>query len=251
MDKRGRYLGRERGGQAASAAHDVIQPLIRSCLQVGLSPDTIRTVVETAIADNERVTESAPGATAPIPRRDLADLAHVLSAWHTQPAYVDASGAPRALRRQGRAPSFEALARAANPTLDPAQTLDRLRLAGAVSIDHDQRIHVLRRELLSRDWDEVGLWSWREAARRLLETLEFNYTEAGAGRFERAARSERLPRSLLPIFNAWVREHAEEFLRTADDWLTQHETFTEDDDIDTVTTGVGIYLFVDDPTESP
>jgi len=250
MEKRGRYSGRERSGQAESAARYVIQPLVRSCLQVGLSPDTIREVVETAIADTHEIAEIQPG-TPESPRQDLADLAHVLSAWHTQPDYVDENGAPRALRRRGSAPSFEALARAANPSLDPEQTLDRLLLGGAVSIDSDQKIRVLRRELLSREWDEVGLWSWRESARRLLETLEFNYTVGGAGRFERAARSERLPRPLLPVFNAWVREHGEEFLRMADDWLTQHETAVEDEEVGSVTTGVGIYLFVDDHAEAP
>ena len=244
--------GRERSGQAETAARHVIRPLVRSCLQVGLSADAIRDVVETAIADSQEAVGSQESTTELGPRQDLADLAHVLSAWHTRPDYVNETGVPRTLPRRGGAPSFEALARSANPALDPELTLERLLLAGAVSVDSDQSVRVLRREFVSREWDEVGLWSWHQSARRLLETLEVNFTGASGGRFERAARSERLPRSLLPVFNAWVHEHAAEFLRIADDWLTQHEVADVDDDmLDTVTTGIGIYLFVDEFEKSP
>jgi hypothetical protein len=251
MQNGGRHIGRERSDQAESAARHVIQPLVRSCLQVGLSAEAIRGAVEAAIEEGQKAPGIAESAAEPGLRQDLADLARVLSAWHTRPEYVDENGVPRLLPRRGSPPSFEALARMANPSLEPQFTLDRLVLGGAVSIDNEQRIRVLRREFLSREWDEVGLWSWRESARRLLETLEFNYTAAGVGRFERAARSERLPKPLLPVFNAWVREHAEEFLRMADDWLTQHEMADEDDDLETVTTGVGIYLFVDERAGPP
>ncbi len=252
MQDSGKNNGRERSDQAESAARHVIRPLIRSCLQVGLSADAIREVVETAITDSQETVGVQESTTELGPRQDLADLAHVLSAWHTRADYVDKNGVPRTLPRRGSPPSFEALARTANPSLDPELTLERLVLAGAVSIDTDQRIRVLRREFVSREWNEVGLWSWHQSARRLLETLEVNFTGASAGRFERAAHSERLPRSLLPVFNAWVREHAAEFLRVADDWLTQHEVADVDDDrLDTVTTGIGVYLFVDDVQRSP
>jgi len=251
MENGGRQGVRNTNGQAESAVRYVIHPLIRSCRRVGLTADAIRAVVDIALAETHDAGEVQERRTDPRPRRDLADLAHVLSAWHTRPDYVDDNGAPLMLRRHGSPPSFEALARSANPSLDPDLTLERLLLAGAVSLASDQQIRVERRELVAREWDELGLWSWHETARRLLETLEFNYVAAGIGRFERAARSERLPRTLLPVFNAWVREHAEEFLRAADDWLTQHEgADAEADDVATVTTGVGIYIFVDEPEKS-
>lgn len=244
--------GRDRSGQIEAAARHVIDRLVRFCLRVGLSPDALRNMVDMALTESQQKSKIGVGASKFQSRQDLADLAHVLSAWHTQPDYVDKNGLPRPLSRRGAPPSFEELARYANPSLDPAVTLQHLSVAGAVSVDTNQRIRVLRRELVIREWDELGSWSWHESARRLLETLEFNYTVSGIGRFERAARSERLPRPLLPVFNAWVREHAAEFLRTADDWLTQHEVRNVDDDVcDAVTTGIGVYLFVDDNQKSP
>jgi len=242
MQKRGEQTGRKRGVQAA--AEVVVRPLVRSFLRAGLKPATLRRVFESAVADCRERPRSPALASQ---RQDLADLAHVLSIWHTDPTFVDATGRPRPLRLKGRSPSFEVLAKAASSSAPADEILKKLLIAGAVDIDAKGRVRALRREFLSNRWDEFGLWSWEQTVRRLLETLEFNYTVPGLGRFERSARSERIPARLLPVFNRWARQHGEEFLRMADDWLTQHEGQVEDTRAeDTVTTGLGVYLFVDE-----
>ena len=245
MQERGKKRGRRRSVQALAAAEDVLPALVRSFVQAGLKPKALRQVFEQAMTDCQEAPVSSFGEAH---RQDFSDLAHVLSVWHTDPRFVDPDGRPRALRQTGRLPSFGGLARMASPALPVEEVLKKLLIAGAVEVDSKDRVRALRRELISRRWDELGLWTWQQAVRRLLETLEFNYTVPGLGRFERTAHSERLPARLLPVFNGWIREHGGEFLQMADDWLMQHKRPSDRvEEDDTVTTGVGIYLFVDEP----
>lgn len=228
------------------AAEDVLPAVVRSFLRAGLTPDALRTLFERTLGDWRE--QCAPPSDSGEDRQDLADLAHVLSIWHTDPRFVDRNGEPRRLRQAGRAPSFEALARIAIPSVPAQDALKRLLIVGVVEVDSHGRVRALRRELLSNQWDELGLWTWRHAARRHLETLEFNYTTPGEGRFERTARSERLPVQSLPLFHRWIREHGADFVQMVDDWLTQHEGPTHaDEDHDAITAGVGVYMFVDEP----
>ena len=230
------------------AAEDVLPTVVRSFLRVGLTPDALQELFERTIGDWRE--QGAPSSDGEQRRQDLDDLAHVLSVWHADPRFVDRNGHPRRLRQAGRAPSFEALARIAIPSIPAQEALKRLLIVGVVEIDPRDRVRALRRELVTKQWDELGLWNWRHTARRHLETLEFNYTVPGEGRFERTARSERLPVQSLPLFNRWVREHGADFVQMVDDWLTQHEgPVPTGEDPNAITAGVGVYLFVDEPDE--
>jgi hypothetical protein len=244
----GRAKGGKRSDQARQTAEDVLPTVVRSLLGAGLSPEALRTVFERTLRDwREPSVASSDSAEV---RQDLDDLAHVLSVWHTDPRLVDRDGRPRRLRQSGRMPSFEALARTAIPSAPPEVALKRLLIAGVVEIDSNNRVRALRREFVTRQWDELGIRYWQQVARRYVETLEFNYTVPGEGRFERTARSERLPVKSLPLFNRFVREHGADFVQMIDDWLTQHEGQSPaGEDPDAITTGVGVYLFVDEPDE--
>lgn len=243
---RSQARGRKRSVQTLEAAEDVLPAVVRSLLSAGLTPESLRTLFERTLRDWPK--QCAPSSDSGQERQDLGDLAHVLSIWHADPQFVDRDGKPRRLRQAGRAPSFETLARIAIPSVSAQDALKRLLIVGVVEVDSDGRVRALRRELLTKQWDELGLWSWRHAARRHLETLEFNYTTPGEPRFERTARSERLPVQSLPLFQRWVREHGGNFVHMVDDWLTQQEGAVHaGDDSAAVTAGVGVYMFVDEP----
>ena len=235
----------KREAETLAAAEVVLSRLVRSFTQAGLKPDALREVFDRAMVHYQDEPFSSLPAQS---RQDLADLARVLSVWHMDPRFADKNGCPRALRAKGRMPSFERLASLASPAAPAETVLKGLLVCRAAEIDDKGRVRALRRELVSKRWDELGLWQWEQTVRRLLETLEFNYSTPGVGRFERTARSERLPARFLPVFDRWVREHAAEFLRTADDWLIQHETSSDlqSENTSSVATGVGVYLFVDE-----
>src|SRR5690606_27945177 len=118
------------------AAEDVLPAVVRSFLRAGLTPDALHKLFERTLGDwREQCVPSSDGEQH---RQDLDDLAHVLSIWHTNPRFVDRNGDPRRLRQAGRAPSFEALARIAIPSVPAQDALKRLLIVGVVEIDsHD------------------------------------------------------------------------------------------------------------------
>ena len=239
----------DRSRDALAAAEEILPALVRSFLLAGLTPQALRESFDDTL--NKWQEQCASTDDSPARRPELEDLAHVLSVWHTDPEFVDQAGAPRPLPQKGPGTDFETLAARAIPTAPAPAVLKRLLIAGVVDIDTSGNVRALRRELVTRDLDELGLWHWRQAARRHLETLEFNYSVPGEGRLERTAQSERLPANLLPSFNRWIRAQGSDFIQMADDWLTQHELPTESDNDaeDAVTAGIGIYLFVDLPED--
>jgi hypothetical protein len=67
------------------------------------------------------------------PQRSAA--ANTFMRWRTNPAYLDAQGAPLALARQGDAPSFESLARSVTQDVHPRSLLDELLRLGLARHD--------------------------------------------------------------------------------------------------------------------
>ena len=235
--------GRENDDPHARA-EVLLRSLFRALLGAGMSVDAIKTLAERALSSAHRACESAAHYQAQ--RQELDDLAHVLSVWHTDPAYLDPEGGPCPLHLTGPGPSFESLTALAMPGIPPNRVLDQLIRLEGVSVDADGLICALRRELLVRTWDETGFSNWQQSVRRYLDTLEFNYSVPEQCRFERASHSERLPAELLPVFNRWVQEQGTDFVQIVDDWLTRHESNDSDDQSDLVRAGVGVYLFVEE-----
>lgn len=69
------------------------------------------------------------------PRRPLA--AELFARWASEPQYRDAQGKPRALPRQGAAPSFETLAQSLTRDVHPRSLLDELLRLGLAAHDAD------------------------------------------------------------------------------------------------------------------
>ena len=69
------------------------------------------------------------------PQRSAA--ANTFMRWRTNPAYLDAHGAPLTLARQGDAPSFESLARGVTQDVHPRSLLDELLRLGLARHDAD------------------------------------------------------------------------------------------------------------------
>jgi hypothetical protein len=72
-----------------------------------------------------------------------APATQVFTRWIADPRLRDRQGRPRPLRRQGAAPSFEALARAVTQDVHPRTLLDELVRLGLVAEQGDE-VHVLR-----------------------------------------------------------------------------------------------------------
>lgn len=83
------------------------------------------------------------------PRRSLAS--EVFAHWVSDARYRDRAGAPRVLRRQGRAPSFESLARSVTRDVHPRSLLDELvRLKMAVHHAEGDTVELVRDAFVPR-----------------------------------------------------------------------------------------------------
>ena len=75
----------------------------------------------------------------------------VFTRWRADPALRDRRGRPRALPRQGPAPSFEALARSVTQDVHPRSLLDELCRLGLAEVEGDQVRLLRERVVAARD----------------------------------------------------------------------------------------------------
>jgi hypothetical protein len=99
-----------------------------------LAPHRMVSRIATATGLNRReVTRLTQAVDAPVRRRSLS--AEVFARWASDPQYLDAGGRPRTLPRQGKAPSFEALAQSVTRDVHPRSLLDELVRLGLAATD--------------------------------------------------------------------------------------------------------------------
>lgn len=83
---------------------------------------------------------------------------------------------------------------------------------------------------------------------RLAETLEYNFNPANSEnkRLERfVAIDKGLPCRVIPEFESYVRERADQLLKDLDDWLAPYGSPVGSASGPRVSTGVHVFLFLD------
>jgi len=151
-----------------SACHDaalvktmsrLLFPLARLCLANGVTVATVEELLKHAFVQEANALQ--PGApmhgtvsristATGLTRREVTRLiksetpvrstkppigTEIFARWTTDPTYQDHDGVPRALKRQGPAPSFEALAQSVTRDVHPRSMLDELARLGLVHYD--------------------------------------------------------------------------------------------------------------------
>lgn len=172
----------------------------------------------------------------------------VLSAWHLDPVFLDASGKPLALPVKGKDGTFEALVRRCGGADVPTSTLlKELRSAGAVRVREDGCVEPLLRNYIPHAMDEQLIRLWGSVLADIANTYVHNLTRSGKtpARFERAAVNDRIARIALPEFRKFVEQEGQQFLERIDAWLTAHEADTGSPDEQVVRLGVGTYHIQD------
>lgn len=112
--------------------------------------DVSRVSTTTGLTRREvaRITAAAPADTVLRP----APATQVFTRWAGDRRLHDKRGRPRPLKRQGRAPSFEALARSITRDVHPRSLLDELRRLGLVRLDEKtDTVHLLRDAFVPSD----------------------------------------------------------------------------------------------------
>jgi hypothetical protein len=164
----------------------------------------------------------------------------VLSAWHQQPEFVSPDGSPKLLARDGEAPSFADLARRFGADVPPTALLKELRTAGAVELTTDDRVRVLQRSFVPRQFDAPLARIWGATVADLAETFSYNVLRRPQepARFQRHAVNVNVSRKAAAEFREIVRGEGQALLERMDAWLTRHESTADEPK---VRLGVGIY----------
>jgi hypothetical protein len=241
--KQGKALGQSRAGRMEPSAREAVRRFVRVLARSGCPPEAIQAEVLKTCRGVPKSWANAEG------RRRADDAAHVMTLWFSDPAFVDAGGAPRAMPVRGGHLSIEGLVRQVDPNLDVRQVLRFLQSARAlkrVGVRYAPRGRVLI--VPGADYMNLtlgGLFG-------LLQTIEHNRWggRSRGRRLQVYSFNPRVPVSAVAGFEKRLRPLAERLLVQADAGMHLSELGRKKGER-TVRMGVGVYQFVDTPAGSP
>jgi hypothetical protein len=170
------------------------------------------------------------------------DATRVLSAWHQDPAYLDADGCPLPLSPSGPVPSFSALF-AGYGGDTPEQTLLReLRAAGSVGEDGSGRLLALRRYHMPAAVDEGAIRFFGTNLFDHANTLSNNLAADGRPkRLEGFAVEPEVDARHVEAFREFIDQRGQAFLEEVDAWLAERRIETDDANASPIRLGLGVY----------
>lgn len=160
----------------------------------------------------------------------------ILSKWHQDEFFLDTEAQPRKLSLR----EFSQLCRETAPGLSPDIALKILIDAKAVARDNDL-VEVTSRALLLKNPNPEGVERAVELMTGYVSTLSKNLQSGpnDTKLFERAVVNTQVPSKQIPALLAYLNLHGQSFLEDLDAWMSTRERQE-----DSLTVGVGMYLFV-------
>ena len=141
---------------------DVIRDVMTLFERLGLDAGHLLKRVRGADGVAETAARAYPQASA------IGDL---LTMWHRDPAYLDATGAPRPLKMHAPRRSFKALASRCVPNLPASELLRELERLGTVRVDPSGAIHVQTRALHVYEDKRLATLHTLNSLRGFIQTL--------------------------------------------------------------------------------
>ena len=176
----------------------------------------------------------------------LVTAALVLDAWHRDRRYLNAKGAPRAVRLLGRAPSVEALIRAHKGQRYASDVVHRLRNTHLV-VPCGRGLYKPTSDVaVISDRDPLVLQHAARALSTLVETVGRNVS---SGRtltpplIERVAEVPDLPRRHIGDFQRFTQLQGRTLIRTVNDWLEARRARRTDRKSPGATVRAGIHTY--------
>lgn len=179
-------------------------------------------------------------------------IGEMLTAWHQNHKFLDASGNPAPIKIRGQAPSFQELARSRVPEIKPPQLLSDLERLGIVATGEDGFVRVLTRSFPACEDKELAKQYTLSSLNDFIMTLRHNLDSVPANfdrLFHRIARSDDFDRRQIPALKIRVRRRGQNFLESIDDWLTSNTTAKSSRPVPQsrkAKVSVGVYLSVED-----
>jgi len=204
--------------------------------------------IQTGLSQRE-TQEILDGRSQPAVNTNLARIAALLTAWHSDDRVVGPYGLP--LELQSREPGrmdFETLVREYCPGADHGPLLSQLIAIGVIRQTDDGWLRVLTRTYLPDVDAPDSVERIGYAVERLVETVDFNRQQQDPEQrlFERTVTADfGLKEEDLPALEGFIRQRGQQLLEEIDNWVTLRDKPDADRGDRAVQTGLGIYHFVD------
>jgi hypothetical protein len=202
----------------------------------GLTVDQVETVLKSKSNNNEQ-------------EGNLNRIMKVLSGWHTDNDFTGPYGLPLELTFEDiRSPNFCSLVGRYAPEAGARELLNELIRLGAVKETDDNWFKVLTRTYLPKFDNPDSLDHLGQSIENFANTIDYNRTEREPTKklFERVVDADDGIRPEdLPRFRSFIRERAQLLLEEIDNWLSQLDPPTMNDESEPVRTGLGIYQYIE------
>ena len=181
--------------------------------------------------------------------REVMDATHVLTAWFSDPTYLDRAGMPRSLPLRGGERSLEALVSSISHGLDAREVLSFLIKGGALR-QVGSRYMPRGRALSLRGVRGPNEFRNLRGLLSMLRTFEHNSRPRRQvpSWFEFCAENPRIPKRACARYDKFVRVRAMRFLCDADAELRRLELTVKPGE-PTVRLGTGVYRYEEDFSE--
>jgi hypothetical protein len=180
----------------------------------------------------------------------VSSATRLLTGWHVDADYIDASGAPRKIAPTGPAPSFEDLCSRYAGDMPATALRKELKTVGAIRETADGELQVLQRSYMPMQVDVQKTLIGGELMRTLAHTVVHDLTAPANTplRYARFATNARVDVRHAEEFRQLLHKEGQAFLERVDEWLSRHELpNAEPNDRNVVRLGVGVYHVQDDP----
>lgn len=181
--------------------------------------------IEREIAQSLRRCVSAPKFSVSASDEEL--YPRILAHWQHECAYLDAQGQPRALRVEGRSPTFRSLVREAAPGADASKALAALKRYRLVSHKAPGLVRLLADSFFLGGIERGPVLRVAHVALEALTDTCFANLRArqpsGSSRIQRTAYTDYLDRRYLGGYEEFLKESAQAFLSMHETWLKRHE----------------------------
>jgi len=181
-------------------------------------------------------------------------VVQVLHNWHTDPRYVGPYGIP--LELEFDTPhdrSIRSLVAEIDPTASAGKALEELLRAGSVAYSGEKHYRAVRRWVINPEaLSPLSIEYFADTLTHLAHTIEhnFNLVDTESKRLERRVFADRgLPRKLLPTFEAYARERANQFLSDIDDWIAHSVSTDSKGSGSKLDAGINVFLYVEPPSQ--
>ncbi len=218
-----------------------------------LAPQRSVSRISTATGINRREVTRLVQAGAAAPRRPRSLASALFAHWLSDPAYLDAQGAPRVLPRLGAAPSFETLAQAITRDVHPRSLLDELlRLKLAALDEAADRVALLRGGFVPRGDRQRMLGYLSDNVGDHLRAAVENLLADGSRHFEQAVFADGLSaqsvQQLRTLIGPQWKALLEALVPPLERWVEQD---ARQPDAPRHRVRIGLYAFDDLPAAAP